>query len=177
VYRVIFCGHREWEWACPIMDKLIAVRIKHPDLEVVHGAGRGADLIAEAAAEFLGIPTDPHPADWGRGRRGGPERNRKMAASGIEAVYAFKIGFDREMRSGGTEDMVSVALSSGVPCQVIDSVAPGQRFASIMHLAVDRTDEGIRTKCGLRRQHATMATSFQSDVSCPKCRAEMGAEP
>lgn len=172
-YRVLFCGGREWTASGPIVDKLMMVGIKHPGLVLVHGAGRGADLIAAAAAEQLGMSVEAHPADWdAHGRAAGPLRNHEMLASGLHAVYAFKVGFDKEMRSGGTEHMVRIALEAGVPCQVISSVPPSQQ-PRIVHQTIASSSEGTTTKCGLTRQHHSTCSGFQSAVSCPECLRRM----
>lgn len=169
LYRVLFCGGREWSASGVVLDKLAAVQGKHPDLVLVHGAGRGADMVAAAAAEQLGIPTEAHPADWdNEGRSAGPRRNQRMLDSGLDAVYAFKEGFDREMRSGGTEHMVRIARLAGVPCQVIDVVPPSQQ-PRIIHSTIAATAQGMSTKCGLTSQHHSTCSGFSSAVSCPTC--------
>lgn len=48
-------------------------------LRVMHGDARGVDTIAGQTAVDLGIVCKAFPADWGRGKRAGIERNEKMA--------------------------------------------------------------------------------------------------
>lgn len=48
---------------------------------VVVGRAPGVDAQAEALAKEMGFVIDPHPADWSRGRRAGPERNARMVAT------------------------------------------------------------------------------------------------
>lgn len=83
---------------------------------LVHGACRGADLLAAKAAKTIGIPAIGHPADWDRdGRAAGPIRNRKMLIDhpDIELV----IGFHDDIRaSKGTKDMMTVASGRGLLC-------------------------------------------------------------
>lgn len=168
-YRAIFCGSRNWDAPAPIFSKLNDVLEKHPDLVVVHGAGRGADLIADALCEWMEIPTDPHPADWDHlGPRAGPMRNQRMLESGVDAVYAFKAGFCRSMEGGGTEDMVRRALDAFVPAMVIEDDNPSLPQPAI-HLVKDRGGTGIITKCGLARQHTTTTTPFASAITCEEC--------
>jgi hypothetical protein len=168
-YRAVFCGSRNWDDPAPIFSKLNDVLERHPDLVVVHGAGRGADLITDALCEWMGIPVDPHPADWvGKGPSAGPKRNQQMLDSGIEAVYAFKAGFCRSMDGGGTEDMVRRSLEAFVPAMVIEHSNPALPQPAI-HLAKDRTDSGITTPCGLVRQHTSTTTPFASAVTCEEC--------
>ena len=48
-------------------------------LRVMHGDARGIDRLAGRVAAELEIPVKAYPADWGRGKRGGIERNEYMA--------------------------------------------------------------------------------------------------
>lgn len=170
-YRALFCGGREWDDAAVIFSKMFDVYERHPDLLVVHGAGRGADLIAQAIAEWMAIPFEPHPADWDSfGRGAGPLRNQVMLNSGLDAVYAFKQGFDRTLESGGTEDMVRRATTAGVPTMVIEQYNPALP-APAVHMLTERTSAGISTKCGLSLQHPTTASAFSSDVTCEDCES------
>lgn len=172
-YRVIFCGGRDWSAPAPIFSKLDDVLERHPGFVLVHGVGRGADLIAQALAEWMGIPMDPFPADWdGRGRGAGPERNQRMIDSGVDAVYAFKTRFDRSMRSGGTEDCVRRALNAGIPAMVIEEA---NRYLPepAIHSSLGTTPRGITTRCGLELQHPSTCSGFDSSVSCEDCRDRM----
>lgn len=168
-YRAIFCGSREWTAAAPIFSKLNDVLERHPDLVVVHGAGRGADLVAQALCEWMDIPFEAYPADWdAHGRAAGPARNQLMLDLGADAVYAFKQGFDRSFTRGGTEDMVLRALQTNVKAMVIEEINPSLPQPAIHHTK-DRGPEGVVTKCGLTRQHASTTTGFASDVTCEEC--------
>ena len=84
---------------------------KHPNVIIRHGAcGSGADSIADAWCVDNGVDVQPFPADWSRGRRGGPERNRAMLTTEPRpiGVVAFPGG-------RGTADMVRAAEAAGVP--------------------------------------------------------------
>jgi hypothetical protein len=74
--RVIVCGSRHWINA----ERIRQVMALFPkDTVIVHGACRGADMIADTVAKALGLETEPHPADWERyGRAAGPIRNDRM---------------------------------------------------------------------------------------------------
>lgn len=121
--RLLITGSRGWTaqealWAR--LDRLC------PQI-IGHGNCRGADLTADAWALERGVEALRFPADWhpqGRFDRGaGRRRNVEMlGAFGPDLVAAFKDGFDFDLRSGGTEHMVKIALAAGVPCQVMDSV-------------------------------------------------------
>lgn len=169
MYRAVFNGSRNWGAPAPIFSKLNDVWERHPDLVVVHGAGRGADLIVQALCEWMEVPFEAFPADWDAlGRRAGPERNQQMVDSGIEAVYAFKSGFCRSLEGGGTEDLVRRALNAGIPAMVIEEVNPALPQPAIHHTK-DRGPAGITTKCGLSRQHPSTTTGFASSVTCEDC--------
>ena len=118
--RVIFCGSRDWTDEQTIRRDMIGLASAWgDDLVVVQGEARGADSIARDVANSLGIPVESYPADWrGSGRAAGPIRNRQMLDSGTDLVMAYKEGFDWELRRGGTENMVQIALAAGVPVHV-----------------------------------------------------------
>jgi hypothetical protein len=60
---------------------------------LLHGAARGADQAIAAAAEQLGWPQLPCPAQWDRhGRSAGPIRNRLMLVCALERVAALPQG-------------------------------------------------------------------------------------
>jgi hypothetical protein len=167
-YRVLFCGSRNWAAPEPVRIKLEGILEKHPDVELVHGAGRGLDMVAGACAESLGIPVHAFPADWERdGKAAGPLRNQLMLEFGVDAVYAFKEGFIRSMERGGTEDMVRRATEAGVPCQVVDKVYV--TTGTIIHQTIGRDSFGMTTSCGLSRQHYSTCSGFHSMVTCPEC--------
>ena len=98
-YQLILCRIRSWHEQVPIHL-------------LIHGACRGADLMADRAAEYLDIPRDPNPADWDRhGPSAGPIRNRQMFHKHpVDLVLAFH---DHIQSSKGTRDMIRVALGSG----------------------------------------------------------------
>lgn len=115
VNRIIISGSRDWTDPEPIRQLLIRSTQHIPALLVTHGAARGADNIADELARGMGIPTDPHPADWrGRGKAAGPLRNREMAELGAVACYCFKDGFNRKLDKGGTENMAKLAKEAGI---------------------------------------------------------------
>lgn len=114
--RLLVCGSRDWTDAKLIKAELLSVR----PTEVIHGAARGADILAGLVARSLGIPVVEYPANWREhGHAAGPIRNRVMLEAKPDAVVAFKDRFDDTMRSGGTEHMVSIALRAGVPVKVV----------------------------------------------------------
>ena len=109
--KLLVCGSRTYSDR-DFMQKVI-VKLD-PDV-VIHGACRGADLMAKSIARELGIPDDPYPADWDRyDKAAGAIRNQRMLDEGRpDMIIAF---FDGE-RTGGTMNMVKQARRAGVPVQ------------------------------------------------------------
>lgn len=124
---VIVSGSRKWTDGDAIRGVLELYIESHGRFELVHGACRGADRLAETAARRLGIPYRAFPADWrGAGRHdAGKIRNKLMLAEGPSHVLAFKDGFDWSLEVGGTEHMVDIALRAGVPTWVASHEATG----------------------------------------------------
>lgn len=112
--RLLVCGSRTWDDLVAIRSELIA---RQPSL-VIEGEARGADLLARQAAEELGIPVLPFPADWQQyGRAAGPIRNRQMLDEGQpDEVLAFSPDL---AKSKGTRNMVEQARKRGLPVTVI----------------------------------------------------------
>lgn len=106
--RLLVCGSRVYsdrEFMRQIITEI------GPDL-VIHGAYRGADMLADSIAKELGIGVEPYKAEWTKyGPAAGPIRNQKMLDEGHpDMVVAF---FDGE-RTDGTTDMVRRAARAGV---------------------------------------------------------------
>lgn len=81
----------------------------------------GADWFAGQWAIERSVPFLEVPADWRTyGRAAGPIRNQELlSAVAPQRVVAFKEDFDPQMRRGGTEHMVRIALEAGVPVTLI----------------------------------------------------------
>lgn len=47
-------------------------------LRVMHGGARGVDTLAQQAADHFNVTSKAFPADWGRGKKAGIERNIHM---------------------------------------------------------------------------------------------------
>jgi hypothetical protein len=119
--RVLVCGSREWKDGERIAAELRSLLDAGTEIaEVIHGAQRGADVLAGGAARGLGLRVTPYPADWKKyGKGAGHTRNQVMLNAEPDVVLAFKDNFDRTMSRGGTEHMVRIALAAGVPCRVV----------------------------------------------------------
>lgn len=101
--RVLVTGSRDWPDDFTVDDTLTEIEARRntpgAPFVVVHGAcPTGADAYAARwVAEWGGYPVpggeyvaeEPHPADWSRGRKAGPERNAAMVALGADLCLAF----------------------------------------------------------------------------------------
>lgn len=87
---------------------------------LVHGAAPGLDLMAHAWALGRGVPTEPHPADWGRwSRAAGGIRNAEMVGLGADLVVVFPGG-------AGTADCLEKARAAGLDLLVYDALPAAQ---------------------------------------------------
>lgn len=112
--RALFCGDRNWTDRELIAAFLADLKSDNPNLEICHGAARGADTIAGEEARKLSIPVTEYPADWAKhGRTAGPIRNRQMLTEFRPTlVCAFH---DNPKTSRGTRHMVQIAQGAGIP--------------------------------------------------------------
>jgi hypothetical protein len=109
--RILITGSRNWTATALLQTTLQQWRQTYPDAVLVHGACRGADLLA--AGVWLGwhLPVEPHPADWTRyGRAAGPLRNRHMVSLGADVCLAFIRDHSR-----GAEHTAALATTAGIP--------------------------------------------------------------
>ena len=137
--RVLICGSRDWTDTGPaprMPSDTVVPRRAHPppglggDLirrelsslqgvdVVIEGEAPGADTLTRHAAEELGIPVLPFPADWDRhGRAAGPIRNQRMIDEGHPDLV---LAFTQDLNSSrGTADMVARAKRAGLPLRLI----------------------------------------------------------
>ena len=109
--KILICGDRNWTDKQLIKSQLQRFILTHDNVLVIHGAARGADLLAGQAAKELGLEVREFPADWKMyGKSAGPIRNRQMIMEQPDIVWAFH---DDIRNSAGTKDMVKVAEQSG----------------------------------------------------------------
>jgi hypothetical protein len=111
------CGDREWTDRVVIRRELRALLVAHPDIQICHGAARGADTLAGEVASELKIPVAAYPAHWEAfGKAAGPLRNRTMLREfQPELVVAFHADY---AKSKGTRDMLEAARLAGVPTRL-----------------------------------------------------------
>lgn len=104
--KVLVFGSREWVDQAPIEREL---RKLPPDTILVHGACRGADLIAGFLGKQLGFTVRPYPARWEEhGRRAGPIRNQEMLDKEhlMDEPFDFALCFHKDPGLGiGSRDM------------------------------------------------------------------------
>lgn len=137
-------GSRDWpERLRPLLEETLD-RFCDWDVEpftLIEGGARGADRQASFwASESRAHPHDyrfrhliyaakwqEHDADWCPGCvtsycvGAGARRNAEMVERGKPTVVvAFKCGFDRAMKKGGTEDAVRRSLLAGIPTWLLD---------------------------------------------------------
>lgn len=90
--RVLVTGSRAWAAPEVIVKALWeAWLVRDGDFVIVHGAcPRGADLMADQAAQRYGWQVERHPADWERhGKGAGFRRNNEMVRAGADVCLAF----------------------------------------------------------------------------------------
>ena len=113
--RLLICGDRNWADSDMILDALLEY-VHMPDIVIIHGAARGADRIAGAAAKELGMKVEEYPADWKRYKySAGPIRNQVMLDAKPDHVIAFHNSIET---SKGTGHMVHITKKSGVSHEV-----------------------------------------------------------
>ncbi|GAA2294255.1 hypothetical protein GCM10010149_47790 [Nonomuraea roseoviolacea subsp. roseoviolacea] len=120
--KVIVTGSRDWpdiDAVCLALWRayLVAERGGY-SLTVVHGGcATGADAMTSAWCRIavdlgLNVVEQVFYADWRRGRRAGPERNRRMIECGADKVIAFNRNDSR-----GTTGTVRMAEEAGIPVE------------------------------------------------------------
>ena len=102
---VLVCGGRDFNDYDFLVNTLDSLEIT----ELIHGAARGADSLAEQYAKARSIPVQRFPADWSAyGKRAGYIRNSLMLREGKpDLVVAFQGG-------RGTAHMVRLARDAGL---------------------------------------------------------------
>lgn len=107
--RWLVCGGRDFADQA-VFDGAMGDLMRHfgCPAEIVHGAARGADSMADALGARLAVTVRRFPADWQKhGRAAGIIRNREMLATKPDKVVAFPGG-------RGTANMVEQARGAGI---------------------------------------------------------------
>lgn len=113
--RILVCGGRDYsDYATvkrEILKTIYYLNKKNLPLltTIIHGNASGADVLAQAAAEWFGMETEVYSADWTKyGKSAGYIRNKQMLVEGKpDIVIAFPGG-------KGTANMVKIAKEAGV---------------------------------------------------------------
>lgn len=110
--RILVTGSRNWDHAGLIADHIAEWADKATDpVDIVHGACRGADLLAANVAQMIGFGDESHPANWSKyGKRAGFVRNAEMVALGADVCLAFI----RDNSKGATM-CADLAEKAGIP--------------------------------------------------------------
>jgi len=111
--KLLVCGDRNWTDLPLIYNIISTLHESEKITTIIHGACRGADLMAAACAKELNIPEQPFPAEWDKfGRSADPKRNREMLTKGKpDLVIAFHENLEE---SKGTKNMISLAEKAGI---------------------------------------------------------------
>lgn len=115
---VLVCGGRNWSDESKILTEFSFLTRSYSKITIVHGACRGADLMAEKVARSLNFETKAYPADWDKhGRAAGPIRNSQMLENEkIDYVLAFHSNIEE---SKGTKDMLNKVVKKNIPYKLI----------------------------------------------------------
>lgn len=104
--RVLVCGSREWDDYQAVARFLAFLE---PNDVVIHGAARGADMLADQVANRRRCRVEAYPADWEQhGKRAGYLRNAEMLEKGRPDLV---VGFGH---GKGTDMMLDLAAKAGV---------------------------------------------------------------
>jgi hypothetical protein len=121
----VICGGRDYEltaadrtWLAEQLRERGVVGVIHGDANTWRKANAwgprrrvGADRMGAAVAREIGLPVKAYPYPSGRGRRGGPERNARMAKIAAGRVGSVVIAFPG---GAGTENMIAAAVRRGL---------------------------------------------------------------
>jgi hypothetical protein len=109
--RILVTGSRDWTDRDTISVALRGYYDRNRTAVLVHGAARGADLIAAGIWYLLGGQLEAHEAKWRtQGTAAGVIRNQEMVDAGADVCLAFPLGESR-----GTRDCMRRAAKAGIP--------------------------------------------------------------
>ena len=106
-------------------------------LRVMHGGAQGIDQLADRIAIDHDVITKAYPADWGRGRQAGPERNMKMARLLVSwAQQGHSVEVIAFPGGRGTKHMTSFSEQLGLNVTYIPLEPPEQPIPEQQTLGV-----------------------------------------
>lgn len=111
-YAVIIAGGRDITDESALSRAIADSGFMNRATTIISGTQTGVDTMGEAWALAHNMPLKREKPDWSNGKRGGPERNRRMAmmADALIAVWDGK--------SAGTGNMISQARSRGLDVHI-----------------------------------------------------------
>lgn len=119
--RVVVTGSRTW-WDWELLTRTLS-SLDPQVTGLAHGGAAGADERAAWWAASHKVATTVFEADWSKGRRAGPIRNKRMLTEfRPDLVVAFWDG-----ESPGTKNCVDQAHRLGIPVQVVQRELAGSR--------------------------------------------------
>lgn len=119
--RLIIAGGRHIPTSQAIEEiKANVSRLHKAPKVVLSGEGGGVDLAGEVWAKSRGVPVEPYPADWDRGKKGGPERNARMVATANALLLIW------DGKSDGSWDVLRKATDAHLEVVqiVVNSIRP-----------------------------------------------------
>lgn len=130
-FRLLVTGSRDWtdydviraEIGQVVTARMAETGVAYPQIVVVHGGAKGADLLAAKAAREFRLRQEPHRADWQEhGRRAGFLRNEEMVSLGADLCLVFATYCARAACEGraphithGTAHCATLAARQGIP--------------------------------------------------------------
>lgn len=116
--KILVCGSRDWRDKATVHRALLMCEERYGEYHLIHGACRGADIIAGELALAAEMVVTAVPAKWGKhGKKAGPIRNDYMLKRGRPSLV---LAFHQNIReSRGTAHMVKIAEDAGISVVVI----------------------------------------------------------
>ena len=127
----------------------------------MHGACRGADMIAHTIANRFNFNIQAFPANWKEyGRKAGPIRNEEMLLHRPDLVLAFHNNLEK---SRGTKHVVTKAVKMGIPVEII-----GEETVAKARFEVKKTEDDKWMFNLVAANNEIIATSekYNSKQSC-----------
>ena len=114
MFKVIIAGGRDFNNYDLLKKKVNKILSNKSEIEIVSGTANGADKLGERYAKEFNLNLKQFPADWNKhGKRAGYLRNKDMS------IYADACICFWDSKSKGTEHMINLAKSQGIPLRVI----------------------------------------------------------
>ena len=114
MFKVIIAGGRDFNDYDLLKKKVSKILSNKSEIEIVSGTANGADKLGERYANEFNLNLKQFPANWDKfGKRAGYLRNKDMA------IYANACICFWDGQSKGTEHMINLAKSQGIPLRII----------------------------------------------------------